>query len=86
MNTFLNDNRGNLNFLLNTSDRSFQNWANKMEEDDLFYALFLLKTHLLFVKNRLDIINEERKINKCAEMNNYFYANNIVDKIKENLK
>lgn len=86
MNTFLSEHKNNLDFLLNVSDKSFQDWSNKMDEDDLFYAVFLLRMHMLFVENRINIIKEERKLNKSTEMNNYFYAESIINKIKENLK
>jgi hypothetical protein len=71
----------NLNFLLNTSDKSFYDWAAKMDDEDLFYAECLLKYHLTFIHNRIAIIKEERKMNVCSKNDNYYYSDKILNKI-----
>jgi hypothetical protein len=73
----------NLRFLLSTSDKSFYDWASKMDDDDLFYAQHLLEYHTRFISNRIAIIKEERRMNQCARLNHYFYADKILADIRK---
>lgn len=71
----------NLNFLLKVSDKTLYDWSSKMDFEDLDYAKELLKYHIRFIENRIDIINIERKMKQCEMIQHYSYAETILNQI-----
>lgn len=75
------ENEDYLNFLLKVSDKTLYDWSSKLDFEDLDYAKELLKYHIRFIQNRVDIIDIERKMKQCEMIQHYSHAETILNQI-----
>lgn len=61
--------QGNLNFLLNISEETFNDWIEQIDLDDVNYALELLQNHSSMLElRRLESLDEVHDASEVAEL------------------
>ena len=65
----------NLHFLLNVDEETFRDWLSKSDNDDLEYALELVRMA------KIEMVAKE--IEKLDEVKDFSLAKSIIDKIKD---
>jgi hypothetical protein len=66
--------RDNLHFILNTTDESFEEWLDQADNDDVDYALSLIRTA------KAELITQEHEL--LDEVNDMSDANLLIDRIR----
>lgn len=67
--------RQNVNFIMSLSDYEFEDWAVELSEDDIKYAVELIK------QRRLELMDQEDALmNAEAEGNNFAEARDVLKK------
>ena len=66
--------RNNLHFILNTTDDSFEDWLDQADNDDVEYALNLIRTA------KAELITQEYEL--LDEVNDMSDANLLIDRIR----
>lgn len=66
--------RDNLHFILNTTDESFEEWLDQADNDDVDYALSLIRTA------KAELLTQEHEL--LDEVNDTAEANLLIDRIR----
>jgi adenine C2-methylase RlmN of 23S rRNA A2503 and tRNA A37 len=66
--------RDNLQFILNTTDESFEDWLDQADNDDVEYALSLIRTA------KAELLTQEYEL--LDEVNDMSDANLLIDRIR----
>lgn len=66
--------RDNLHFILNTTDESFEEWLDQADNDDVDYALSLIRTA------KAELLTQEHEL--LDEVNDMSEANMLIDRIR----
>ena len=66
--------RDNLHFILNTTDESFEDWLDQADNDDVEYALSLIRTA------KAELLTQEYEL--LDEVNDMSEANLLIDRIR----
>jgi len=66
--------RDNLEFIMNTTDESFNEWLDQADNDDIAYALELIRMA------KAELMVQEMEIND--NISNFNEANQLIDRIK----
>lgn len=66
--------RDNLHFILNTTDESFEDWLDQADNDDVEYALSLIRTA------KAELLTQEYEL--LDEVNDMSDANLLIDRIR----
>jgi hypothetical protein len=66
--------RDNLHFILNTTDESFEEWLDQADNDDVDYALSLIRMA------KAELIAQEHEL--LDEVNDMSDANLLIDRIR----
>jgi hypothetical protein len=66
--------RDNLQFILNTTDESFEDWLDQADNDDIDYALGLIRTA------KAELLTQEHEL--LDEVNDMSDANLLIDRIR----
>ena len=66
--------RDNLHFILNTTDKSFEDWLDQADNDDVEYALSLIRTA------KAELLTQEYEL--LDEVNDMSDANLLIDRIR----
>ena len=66
--------RDNLHFILNTTDDSFEDWLDQADNDDIDYALNLIRTA------KAELLTQEHEL--LDEVNDMSDANLLIDRIR----
>lgn len=66
--------RDNLEFIMNTTDESFDEWLDQADNDDIAYALELIRMA------KAELMVQEMEIND--NISNFNEANQLIDRIK----
>jgi len=66
--------RDNLQFILNTTDESFEEWLDQADNDDVEYALSLIRTA------KAELLTQEHEL--LDEVNDVSDANLLIDRIR----
>jgi hypothetical protein len=66
--------RDNLHFILNTTDESFEEWLDQADNDDIDYALSLIRTA------KAELLTQEHEL--LDEVNDMSDANLLIDRIR----
>jgi hypothetical protein len=66
--------RDNLQFILNTTDESFEEWLDQADNDDVEYALSLIRTA------KAELLTQEYEL--LDEVNDMSDANLLIDRIR----
>ena len=66
--------RDNLHFILNTTDESFDDWLDQADNDDVDYALSLIRTA------KAELLTQEHEL--LDEVNDMSDANLLIDRIR----
>jgi hypothetical protein len=66
--------RDNLHFILNTTDDSFEDWLDQADNDDIDYALNLIRTA------KAELLTQEHEL--LDEVNDMSEANLLIDRIR----
>ena len=66
--------RDNLHFILNTTDESFDDWLDQADNDDVEYALSLIRTA------KAELLTQEYEL--LDEVNDMSDANLLIDRIR----
>jgi hypothetical protein len=66
--------RDNLQFILNTTDESFEDWLDQADNDDVEYALSLIRTA------KAELLTQEHEL--LDEVNDVSDANLLIDRIR----
>jgi hypothetical protein len=66
--------RDNLEFIMNTTDESFEEWLDQADNDDIAYALELIRMA------KAELMVQEMEIND--NISNFNEANQLIDRIK----
>lgn len=66
--------RDNLHFILNTTDESFEEWLDQADNDDVDYALSLIRTA------KAELLTQEHEL--LDEVNDMSDANLLIDRIR----
>jgi len=66
--------RDNLQFILNTTDESFEDWLDQADNDDIDYALSLIRTA------KAELLTQEHEL--LDEVNDMSDANLLIDRIR----
>jgi hypothetical protein len=66
--------RDNLHFILNTTDESFEEWLDQADNDDVDYALSLIRTA------KAELLTQEHEL--LDEVNDMSEANLLIDRIR----
>jgi hypothetical protein len=66
--------RDNLQFILNTTDESFEDWLDQADNDDVEYALSLIRIA------KAELLTQEYEL--LDEVNDMSEANLLIDRIR----
>ena len=66
--------RDNLHFILNATDDSFEDWLDQADNDDIDYALSLIRTA------KAELLTQEHEL--LDEVNDMAEANLLIDRIR----
>lgn len=66
--------RDNLHFILNTTDESFEEWLDQADNDDIDYALSLIRTA------KAELLTQEHEL--LDEINDTTEADLLIDRIR----
>ena len=66
--------RDNLHFILNTTDESFEDWLDQADNDDIDYALNLIRTA------KAELLTQEHEL--LDDINDTAEANLLIDRIR----
>jgi hypothetical protein len=66
--------RDNLHFILNTTDESFEEWLDQADNDDVDYALSLIRTA------KAELLTQEHEL--LDEVDDMSDANLLIDRIR----
>ena len=66
--------RDNLEFIMNTTDESFEEWLDQADNDDIAYALELIRMA------KAELMVQEMEF--TDEISNFSEANQLIDRIK----